>query len=364
MKRFCLIFSVLLGILLSIFACERLTPMLSTDTRLPPISSIEHITHSLTVMTYNVYLGSNADALLSIENLEQVPEETAKMYQNMIASDFPGRATAIAQSIKVHQPHLIGLQDISLIRRQSPSNLMTQSTPDATEVVIDFLAVLMDALHAEGLTYQVAAQLETVDAEMPRFTETGIVDSRLTDYNVLLARSDVAVSRPMSATFKTAFTVEGFDLEIKSGYVAVDATVSSVTYRVVNTNLDEFAKPVRVSQTQELVDRFSGETLPIILLGDFNTPAPDGTAYQLLQSAGYVDLWQLESGGTGNTCCQDENLRNEVSNLSKRSDLIFARNLESLTQTDTFTISERLPSGLWASDHAGVVAHLGFFSFE
>ena len=275
LRRFCLIFSVLFGILLSISGSKRLTPMLAeADTRLPPLSSIEDITHSLTVMTYNVYLGSNADTLLSVESLEQVPEETAKMYQNMIASDFPGRATSIAQSIKIHQPHLIGLQDISLIRRQSPSNLMTHSTPDATEVVIDFLAVLMDALHAEGLTYQVAGQVETVDAEMPRLTETGIVDSRLTDYTVLLARSDVTVSRPMSATFKTAFTVEAFGLEIKSGYVAVDATVSGVTYRVVNTNLDEFAEPVRVAQTQELIDALADEILPILLLGDFNTPAP------------------------------------------------------------------------------------------
>ena len=142
MKRFCLIFSVLFGILLSLSGSKRLTPMLSADTIMPDISSIEDITHSFTVMTYNVYLGSNADALLSVESLEQVPEETAKMYQNVIASDFPGRATAIAQSVKVHQPHLIGLQDISLIRRQSPSNLMTHSTADATEVVIDFLCKL------------------------------------------------------------------------------------------------------------------------------------------------------------------------------------------------------------------------------
>ena len=351
MKKFCLIFSVFFGFLLSLSGCERVTSMLpeSSTTGMP----------SLTVMTYNVYLGSNADALLSVENLEQIPEETAKMYQNMIASDFPGRATAIAHSIKVHQPHLIGLQDISLIRRQSPSNLMTQRNPDASEVVIDFLAVLMDALHAEGLTYKVAAQVETVDVEMPRLTETGIVDSRLTDYNVLLARSDVAISRPMSAKFKTAFTVERLGLEIESAYVAVDATVSGATYRVVNTNLDEFAKPARVSQMQELVDSLTGETLPIILLGDFNTPAPDGTAYQLLRSAGYVDLWQETEGDAGNTCCQEGDLLNEVSTLSKRSDLIFARNLKS-AEIRTYTLLERLPSGVWASDHAGVVAHLEF----
>ena len=52
MKRFCLIFSVLFGILLSISGCERVTG----DTRLPPISSIEAITHSLTVNITDIVL--------------------------------------------------------------------------------------------------------------------------------------------------------------------------------------------------------------------------------------------------------------------------------------------------------------------
>jgi hypothetical protein len=58
------------------------------------------------------------------------------------------------------------------------------------------------------------------------------------------------------------------------------------------------------------------------MLGDFNTAAPDGTAYQILLSAGYIDVWQMDSEGTGNTCCQDDDILNEVSDLSKRVGLI------------------------------------------
>ena len=135
----------------------------------------------LTVMTYNVYVGGSTDGLLAVENLLQVPQEVANMYNTVIASDFPGRAAAIAKSIKTYQPHLIGLQEISLIRRQSPGDRIAGGTVPAEEVVLDFLQILTAALQAEGLDYRVAAQVENMDIEMPMFTDTGIDDVRLTD---------------------------------------------------------------------------------------------------------------------------------------------------------------------------------------
>ena len=344
-------------ILLSLSGCERITDPMLPDTSTPD-------TEPLTVMTYNVYVGSSAEPLLAVENLLQVPQEVANMYNNVIASDFPGRAAAIAKSIKAFQPHLIGLQEISLIRRQSPGDRITGGTVPAEDVTMDFLQILMSALQAEGLSYQVAAQVENLDIEMPIFTDTGIDDVRLTDYDVILSRSDVVVSRPTSVNYTHALTIEMLGLEVKRGYAAVDATVSGVTYRVVNTHLEAFVEESRVPQTQELVDVLSQETLPIILLGDFNTPAPDGTAYQILLAAGYVDVWQMDSEGTGKTCCQDDDILNEVSDLSVRIDQIFVRNLELPASIMTHTVgdkpSDRLPSGLWPSDHAGVVAHFTY----
>ena len=316
----------------------------------------------LTVMTYNVYVGSSADPLLSVDSLLKVPTEVAIMYNNVMASDFPSRAVAIAKSIKTYQPHLIGLQEISLVRKQIPGDRITRGLVPAEDVVLDFLEILMDALAAEGLNYQVAAKIENVDIEMPMLTNTGIDDVRLTDYDVILSRSDVVVSRSMSANYTNALTIEMLGLEVKRGYAAVDATVAGVTYRFVNTHLEAFAEENRIAQTQELVDILSDETLPIILLGDFNTRAPDGTAYKILLSGGYVDVWQTDSEGTGNTCCQDDDILNEVSDHSVRIDQIFVRNLELPSSVLTHTVgdkpSDRLASGLWPSDHAGVVAHI------
>ena len=348
---------LLLGLVFMLSGCEKITAPMLPDTTTPS-------PEQLVVMTYNVYVGGSAEAILAVENLLQVPTEVANMYNDVIASDFPGRAAAIAKSIKVSQPHLIGLQEISLIRQQSPGDRIAGGTVPAEEVVIDFLEILMGALQAEGLSYQVAGKVENIDVEMPMFTDTGIVDVRLTDYDVILSRSDVVISRPMSANYTNSLTVEMLGLEVQRGYAAVDATISGVTYRVVNTHLEAFVEEARVAQTEELVNILSEETLPIILLGDFNTPAPDGTAYQILLSAGYVDLWQMDSAGTGNTCCQAPALLNEVSGHSVRIDQIFVRNLELPAAVRASTIGDksedRLPSGLWPSDHAGVIAHLVF----
>ena len=144
----------------------------------------------------------------------------------------------------------------------------------------------------------------------------------------------------------------------------MDATVGEVTYRVVNTHLEAFDQLPRVGQMQELVAGLSNVTSPVILLGDFNTPAPDGAAYQLLLEAGYSDVWQADSEGSGNTCCQDADLSNQQSGLGMRIDQIFVKgiSLREGAAIRTATVGDKAedktPGGLWPSDHAGVVAHL------
>ena len=353
---------LLFGILLSFSGCERIKSPMVPETSIPA-------GEPLTLMTYNVYVGADMIPLLGITNLLEVPGAVASLYDTVIASDFPGRAVAIAGAIKVHQPHIIALQEISLIRTQTPGDRLTGGEP-AEEVVLDFLQVLMDALQTAGLNYHVAAKVENFDVEMPMsatgsFTEYD--DVRLTDYDVILAREDVTVSRPTQLNYTEALTLEELFISVTRGYVAVDATIADTTYRVVNTHLEALEESsaiatVRVAQAKELVASLHDETLPLILLGDFNTAAPDGAAYKILLDAGYVDLWQMDSEGTGNTCCQAPLLQNETSELYARIDQIFVRNLELptavMTQTIGDTPADRLPSGVWPSDHAGVVASL------
>ncbi len=318
----------------------------------------------LKVMTYNVYVGSSAEPALKTTNVFQIPVVVGELYGNVIASDFGARAAAIAAIVKESHPHVIGLQEIELIRRQDPGDFLTNREPNAEEVDLDYLEILMNALHAEGLDYQVAAKVQNLDLEMPMLAGGKVTDVRLTDFDVILTRGDVVVSRPTAANYAAGLPIAPLGLEVARGYVAIDATIDDITYRIVNTHLESVDPGPRVAQAQELVDALGGEELPVILLGDFNTRAPDGAAYQLILEAGYVDVWQTDSEESGATCCQADDLRNEASELTNRIDQIFVKGvaLHPAGSIRTLTVGDkpddRLPSGLWPSDHAGVVAQL------
>ena len=315
----------------------------------------------LKVMTYNVYVGAPPNELLNISSVAEAPPTVAKFYQAYQASDFPARATAIAKIIKKSKPHIIGLQEISLIRRQEPSDGPASFAQDVEE---NFLDVVLDKLKDEGLDYKVAGQVKTFDIEMPALLPTGLVDIRLTDHDVILVRNDVLHSDALTAEYSASLPLEDLGFSVPRGYVIVNVKVDGVTYQVVNTHLEHFSQQVRVGQTQELLARLKDEKLPVIMLGDFNTKATEGTAYQAIIAAGFEDVWQ---GEPGYTCCQADDLKNETSQLSAsdgRIDLIFTKGVETRESASikTYTVGDkpedRTPGGLWPSDHAGVVAEL------
>ena len=321
----------------------------------------------LTVMTYNVYLGGDTGAVLSAPR-EEVPSRVAALYREVGASAVPERVAAIAGSIAARRPHLVALQEMTLIRRQTPSDMLTgQVAPNAEAVVLDFESVLMAAMEAADVDYDIAARVQNTDVEMPMPVEGGSFDdARMTTFDMILVRGDVAVSRIEAANYEAMLT-SPLGFSIRRGYVALNASVSGRTWRFVNTHLEAFSGEVRQAQARELLAALEGETLPLILSGDFNSDAgapqgdPSRAVYDLVTSQGYEDAWQ-DGPGTGATCCQASDLRNAESGLSVRIDHIFIRNVDGSSVIAAGTVggrsSERLASGLWPSDHAGVIVSL------
>jgi hypothetical protein len=334
--------------------------------------------NSVLVMTRNIYVGGNVDRVIEEQDPNQVPLRVLETFAEVQSTDFNVRAQALADEIEQAQPHLIGLQEISLIRYQSPGDFFVDPTPNATYVVWDYLDILMDALEDRELDYEVAGIIQNADVELPMIVSFippfAFDDVRLTDFDVVLARKDVVFGNVVEKNYAAMLYFP--PIIIPRGYVALDATVGHKTYRFVNTHLEPFIPAIQALQAAELMADLASETLPIILVGDLNTEAPTGDTYQTLLFNGYVDAWtenQVRPKIPGYTSGHDSDLRNVTVDLDERIDLIMvnshwtANGRPNIGPVFAYVVGDELadrlvfpPDGslIWPSDHAGVVALL------
>jgi hypothetical protein len=105
----------------------------------------------LNLMTWNIYLGADLTPIFVATTPQEFVAAVGSAYKKIQASNFVERANSIANEIKQTRPDLIGLQEVSLLRTQSPSDGPT--TP-ATNVSLDYLQILIDALNVRGLKYE------------------------------------------------------------------------------------------------------------------------------------------------------------------------------------------------------------------
>lgn len=321
----------------------------------------------LTVMTRNLYVGTDVDRLIGVTDPNQIPFIVADIWELLLENDAEDRMAAVAAEIAAHRPHLVGLQEVSIFRTQDPADFQL----NAQDVVIDFVPTLLAYLDGMGEDYRVVAQVENMDVELPRLNpDFTFTDVRVTDYDVILARADVETAAPAAFNYAADWQLAP-GIPIPRGVTAVDATIDGQTFRVVNTHpepVETQGGAVQALQASELVDFLSGETRPTVLLGDLNTEAPGGDSYDLFKAEGFLDVFDLRRGanGPGLTCCHSVDLSSDAVPLEKRIDHIMVRNFDGLwpaTGTPPVyveivgnTPDEKSAGGLWPSDHAGVVA--------
>jgi hypothetical protein len=120
----------------------------------------------VTVMTQNLYSGVDAEifAVPSAVDFNDLLVKVAAVYNGYFARDFPARAERIAAEVAQARPDVIGLQEVILVRTQSPPD--GPATP-ATVVALDFLQILQNALAAKGLAYEVVVVSTGFDFELP-----------------------------------------------------------------------------------------------------------------------------------------------------------------------------------------------------
>jgi hypothetical protein len=305
-------------------------------------------------MTRNVYheVDHEIFRVPGAANPAELMARVSDVYHGYLARNFSERAQALAAEIEEAQPDLIGLQEAIIVR----TGPLFDPTLGET-VVLDYVQLLMDALAARGLHYEVVAEQVGLDKDFP---STLGFDVRHTDRQVILVKADLppgilTLSNVQTGRFAVNCQLPSLagPIPVHRGWVSVDAWVRGRQFRFISTHLDGDCPRflgIQVAQAQEILNGpASNPGMPVIVVGDINasplSPAP--SAYQALTAAGLIDAWPTTLGN-GFTCCQADDLLNSESILSERIDVnmyIGAVEMRSIATTGD-TPDSCTPSGL------------------
>jgi endonuclease/exonuclease/phosphatase family metal-dependent hydrolase len=351
----------------------------------------------VTVMTRNLYLGADLGPPLRAA-LAQPPGSPAQLIAlaNGVhaaraivdQTNFPVRARLLAAEIVATAPDLVALQEVALWRH-GPLQLTQVGVANATTVDIDFLQILTDQLAAQGANYTVVRVQTEADVEAPSFvgsdlsSPTDASDVRLTMRDAVLMKVDpgLTVLNTGGANYATRFTV-GVGSVIYTflrGYVWADVRAGSKTLRFIDTHLESEFSIFALGQAMELLAGPAQTNTTVVIACDCNSdplnhsgkppidPTPHSAPYDFIVGHGFIDEWlQFAPASAGWTSGLSQFVNDPTADgFDHRIDMVFVRTADGqiasvdkgeVTGTD---VSDRDPAtGLWPSDHGGVVVRL------
>jgi endonuclease/exonuclease/phosphatase family metal-dependent hydrolase len=334
----------------------------------------------LTVMTRNVFLGADLAPAINAPSLAAAIDGAGVIYNEMQSTKFAERAKPLAREIKRSKADLVGLQEVALWRKQAPSDLggppQNPNGKPATQVDQDFLAILKRELKRIRAGYKVVVVQPEFDAELPVDQDandaTGGLfgaefDARLTMRDVILVRrgGKLKLGKTRRGHFTTRYepSIGGFVLPVDRGWASVEARLGKKRFRFVDTHLEAFGDPtIREAQARELTAGPLKTGRQVILVGDLNSGIArhneperpgDDLAFRALAGFGMHDNGAVQS------CCYDD-LFDPAATFDHTVDHVLTKpRLRTVRAVVTGNrAAERTPSGLWPSDHGGVVSTL------
>lgn len=307
-------------------------------------------TANVTVMTRNLFLGADLLPLATSGPGEEFERVAGAVLAQVRASEPDARMKLVAREIARAKPDLVGLQEVTLWRTGPKGD-----PAPATDVVVDYLAVLRRELAAAGARYRVVTDQRTLDLEGP---SDGGVDVRFTDGNVVLARKGVKVRHARSSDFKHQLVIPTRAIgpvSVNRSFNQLDAVVRGARLHFVNVHLEAYSATSRLDQAKELVKRALRSSRPTVLVGDLNSgpklPKPeDRPPYQAIAGAGFK-----EARTATEQCCFADDLRSGA--WDHIVDHVMTRPKVKLVRSFVTGLATT-PGGRHPSDHGGVVSVL------
>ena len=246
---------------------------------------------TVTVMSRNLYLG--ADVAIALELLPDMPAAAQFMWEQVAATDFDARVDSLAAELVQNQPDVVGIQEAT-------TWMCRLSWLGSSTVVYDFLEQLLEATEAAGTPYVIASH-DGVQAMNPGYSIPAIpglttvkdpvtfqpifgadeVACGFTIGDALLVRADLADSVTAVGTvdYEAKYAVVPVIFEIPRGYSWADIALPQGSARFVTTHLEYAwspgASPSSALQAKELIDATTTWTMPLVVIGDFNSDPRD-----------------------------------------------------------------------------------------
>jgi len=355
----------------------------------------------VTVMTRNIYLGADINrpvtaALTAAEQpganqltiLTALANATHATRAVVDRTDFGVRGALLADEIAQAGPDLVGLQEVALWR-SGPMQLNQVGVPNAQVVDQDFLQMLLDELAERGAPYVAVSVADRADVESPSFTGPITApggsprDVRLTMRDVILMRASSTLTELAEGQdvydVNLQVGVAGLTFDFDRGYQWVDVRAGAQRFRFVNTHLEAFSSNLAYAQAAELLATSTAPDRTTVLACDCNSDPlnhdvktdigdtlPHSAPYELI-TATYTDEWlRWAPAEEGWTSGLSETVDDATADgFDHRIDMIFTRTVdghrlgvERGAVTGTSVGDRDGATGLWPSDHGGVVLRL------
>ncbi|MGH2988018.1 MAG: endonuclease/exonuclease/phosphatase family protein [Solirubrobacterales bacterium] len=375
--------AVLVAALSALIALTALVATPGADAKPKPKKAV-----AVKLMTRNIFLGADLTPALTAPNAQEFVRANGAILREVDQTDFPRRAIGLAREIKQTKPDLIGLQEAAWWRTnptpgapaQGPNGQFTATTDK-----YNFLQILLDALDARGLDYEIGVEKVEFDFEAPTDYDNnpntglagGEIQGRLTMRDVILVNEDsrvnVKLKNPQSGTYSSLFTptIAGFQVPVTRGWTAGDVTVKKGKgknevkrkFRFVNTHFeafdDETQRPsIRAQQATEAVNGPASKKRTI-MLGDFNSDVPgvkpgDEQAFQVILDAGFA----RRATDDPLSCCVSNLFTSPRSEFDHQVDHIVSNMGKKAKLVNSSVTGREQVNGIYDSDHAGVVSKL------
>ncbi len=392
--------------------------LLALSLALTAITPAQAAEEPLTVASRNLYLG--ADVGVALELIPDLSAAAQFMWDQVSATDFSKRAPMLAREIIDSSADVVGLQEATnwyckknLFSKKVVVYNFTEEFLTATkELGSEYVLAERDGISALNIGYSIPAiPYLTMVRDPKTFQPIFGSDSAACGFEIgdaLVIKKSLAdkVIKVGNTEYETSYSIVPKIMTIYRGYTWADLDFNGKKVRLVTTHLeslwDSDKVPNATKQAQQLVSDLADTKMPLIVIGDFNSDPRDPransasnpggqpeasatcpaqvinptidtaidscNAYWVMRRAGFNDVgpdalnsahftWGMSALLNG------PDLKRKKAALAMgnkygftdRLDYIFTRGGATALSSEIIG-NIPLPSGAYATDHAGIVA--------